>query len=40
LEEKAAPLVRAGLMRREEENLRLDPRKLSVSNEVIVELLR
>jgi oxygen-independent coproporphyrinogen-3 oxidase len=40
LEEKARPLVAAGLMRLGEQRLRLDPGKLSVSNEVIVELLR
>jgi oxygen-independent coproporphyrinogen-3 oxidase len=40
LQDKAAPLVAAGLMNREQETLRLAPGKLSISNEVIVELLR
>jgi putative oxygen-independent coproporphyrinogen III oxidase len=40
LQDKAAPLVAAGLMNREHKTLRLAPGKLSVSNEVIVELLR
>jgi putative oxygen-independent coproporphyrinogen III oxidase len=40
LHDKAAPLVAAGLMNRERETLRLAPNKLSISNEVIVELLR
>jgi oxygen-independent coproporphyrinogen-3 oxidase len=40
LQHKAAPLVAAGLMNRESETLRLAPGKLSISNEVIVELLR
>ena len=40
LQDKAAPLVAAGLMSREHETLRLAPGKLSISNEVIVELLR
>jgi oxygen-independent coproporphyrinogen III oxidase len=40
LQDKAAPLVAAGLMDREHETLRLAPGKLSISNEVIVELLR
>jgi oxygen-independent coproporphyrinogen III oxidase len=40
LQDKAAPLVTAGLMNREKQTLRLAPGKLSVSNEVIVELLR
>jgi len=40
LQDKAAPLIAAGLMNREQETLRLAPAKLSISNEVIVELLR
>jgi oxygen-independent coproporphyrinogen-3 oxidase len=40
LGDKAAPLITAGLMSREEQILRLAPGKLTVSNEVIVELLR
>jgi oxygen-independent coproporphyrinogen-3 oxidase len=40
LQHKAAPLVAAGLMNRERGTLRLAPGKLSISNEVIVELLR
>jgi oxygen-independent coproporphyrinogen III oxidase len=40
LQDKAAPLVAAGLMNREQQTLRLAPTKLSISNEVIVELLR
>jgi oxygen-independent coproporphyrinogen-3 oxidase len=40
LQDKVAPLVTAGLMNRDREKLRLAPGKLSISNEVIVELLR
>jgi oxygen-independent coproporphyrinogen III oxidase len=40
LQDKAAPLVTAGLMNRDHQTLRLSPGRLSVSNEVIVELLR
>jgi oxygen-independent coproporphyrinogen-3 oxidase len=40
LRDKAAPLVTAGLMNREHHTLRLAPGKLSISSEVIVELLR
>jgi len=40
LQDKAAPLVTAGLMNRDDHTLRLAPGKLSISSEVIVELLR
>src|ERR1700730_4483598 len=40
LQDKAAPLVTAGLMNCDQQKLRLATGKLSISNEVIVELLR
>jgi oxygen-independent coproporphyrinogen-3 oxidase len=40
LQDKVAPLVTAGLMNRDHQKVRLAPGKLSISNEVIVELLR